>query len=93
MSIYEYNRELHMQVIAEEEREEGKREGKIEGKIEGKREGKIDSLLMILHTKGEIPDELAVLIRGVKDEQILTRWTELALKTTSVEEFEEMIKL
>jgi len=54
MSIYEYNRELHMQVI---------------------------------------PDELAVLIRGVKDEQILTRWTELALKTTSVEEFEEMIKL
>ena len=97
MSIYEYNRELHMQVIAEEEREEGKREGKIEGKVEGKREGKIegkiDSLLMILHTKGEIPDELAVLIRGVKDEQILTRWTELALKTTSVEEFEETIKL
>ena len=81
MSIYEYNRELHMQVIAEEEREEGKIEGKI------------DSLLMILHTKGEIPDELAVLIRGVKDEQILTRWTELALKTTSVEEFEETIKL
>ena len=81
MSIYEYNRELHMQVIAEEEREEGKREGKI------------DSLLMILHTKGEIPDELAVLIRGVKDEQILTRWTELALKTTSIEEFELKIKL
>ena len=80
MSIYEYNRELHMQVIAEEEREDGKREGKI------------DSLLMILHTKGEIPEELAVLIRGVKDEQTLTRWLELALKTTSVEEFEQKIR-
>ncbi len=85
MSIYEYNRELHMQVIAEEEREEGKREGKIEGKI--------DSLLMILHTKGEIPDELAVLIRGVKDEQIMTRWTELALKAASVGEFEQKVRI
>ena len=80
MSIYEYNRELHMQVIAEEEREEGKREGKI------------DSLLMFLRAKGEVSEALEASIRETKDVQMLTDWTELAIKTPSVEEFEQKIK-
>ena len=80
MSIYEYNRELHMQVIAEEEREEGKREGQI------------DSLLMFLRAKGEVSEALEASIRETKDVQMLTDWTELAIKTPSVEEFEQKIK-
>ena len=87
MSIYEYNRELHMQVIAEEEREAGKIEGIREGKIEGK----IDSLLMILRAKGEVSEELGAFICKEKDLQILTDWIELALKVKNMGEFERRV--
>ena len=87
MSIYEYNYELHMQVIAEEEREAGKIEGIREGKIEGK----IDSLLMILRAKGEVSEELGAFICKEKDLQILTDWIELALKVKNMGEFERRV--
>ena len=88
MSIYEYNRELHMQAIAEEEREAGERKGKREGKCEGK----IESLLMILRAKGEVSEALEAFICETKDVQMLTGWTELAIKSTSVKEFEQRVR-
>jgi len=49
MSIYEYDQEMHMQVVKEESREDGLAEGRIEGHTEGLIDGQNKMLLLIQH--------------------------------------------
>ena len=82
-----------------DEREEGRIEGRIEGRAEGKAEGLeegltkgltkglAESVLLLLSTLGEIPDNLRDRVLAEKDEQVLNGWILAAKKACSIQEF------
>lgn len=68
------------------------RDERMEGKAEGKIEGKIDSVLMILHNLGEIPQELQEVIVNEKSVDKLNEWLIYATRAESVEHFQELLE-
>ena len=56
-------------------------------RTEGRLEGKIDSILSILCSRGDIPDNICRRIRSEKDVAVLDRWLLLAASTSSIDEF------
>ena len=82
-----------------DEREEGRQEGwskgraegKAEGREEGKTEGRAESVLVLLSTLGEVPDDLRARIQAEKNMEILNGWIIAAKKASSIQEFADQI--
>lgn len=74
-----------------DEREEGLREGRSEGLQEGRFNGLAESILVLLSTLGEIPDDLKARVQAEKDVAILNCWIIAAKKASSVQEFADQI--
>ena len=74
---------------SEWERSEGRKEGRKEGWIESQ----IECVLEILEEYGTVPDGLRQMIESQKDINILRDWMKAAIKSHSVEEFEEKVSL
>lgn len=68
------------------------RDERMEGKAEGKIEGKIDSVLMILHNLGDVPQELQEVIRNEKSVDKLNEWLICAAEVESVEHFKKLLE-
>lgn len=60
---------------------------KAEASAEGRGEGKADSVLELLSDLGDIPEDIEARIKEEQDENILSRWLELAAKAKEMEEF------
>ena len=88
MSIYEYDFEKHMK----QEREENWIEGHEVGHKEGVKAGAIgqqkENIFDLLEDLGEIPEELRSKIMDESDLQILKKWLKLAVRTESLEDFQ-----
>ncbi len=61
-------------------------------RMEGKAEGKIDSVLMILHNLGEVPQELQEVIMNEKSVDKLNEWLIYAARAESVEQFQKLLE-
>ena len=72
------------------EREEAWEDGKSEGLTEGLSEGlsvSREAILDLLGEHGEVPEELRARICAESDKETLKRWTKLAAKAESLEDF------
>lgn len=85
MSLFDYDEEGVMKLIREEEYEFGLEDGKALGKAEGKAE----SVLLLLGELGEIPESIALQIKGENREEVLTKWLMAAARAETVDEFIE----
>lgn len=85
MSLFDYDEEGVMKLIREEEYEFGLEDGKALGKVEGKAE----SVLLLLGELGEIPESIALQIKGENREEVLTKWLMAAARAETVDEFIE----
>lgn len=85
MSLFDYDEEGVMKLIREEEYEFGLEDGKALGKAEGKAE----SVLLLLGELGEIPESIALQIKGENREEVLTKWLMTAARAETVDEFIE----
>ena len=72
--------------------EEGRVKGIAEGRAEGMSEGIVNTLLNVLGLLDTVPSALQERILAVKDPNILTRWTLIAARASSIADFEEKIK-
>lgn len=73
-------------------KEDGKAEGRAEGKAEGRAEGKAEIVLEFLSEYGEVPEDLKEEILSQTNLNELNRWSKLAARAGSVEEFIERYK-
>lgn len=83
MSIFEYDREKHMSM----ERKENYEEGYSEGHAEGHAQGLSSALLMLLESRGEVPESERSKINETTDREVLQQWIKNAAVMTSLEEF------
>ena len=67
----------------------GLKEGREIGIEQGIEQGICDSVMLLLEDKGNIPDELNKKICSEKDIDILKKWTKLAAKVLTIEEFQQ----
>lgn len=81
MSLFDYDEEGVMKLIREEEYEFGLEDGKALGKAE--------SVLLLLGKLGEIPESIALQIKGENREEVLTKWLMTAARAETVDEFIE----
>ena len=83
---------IGLQKGEEKGRAEGKAEGIVQGKTEGIVQGKADTLVKILERRCKIklPTDLDTALRTSTDLARLEHWVELALETTSLEEFRRL---
>lgn len=81
MSLFDYDEEGVMKLIREEEYEFGLEDGKALGKAE--------SVLTLLGELGEIPESIALQIKGENREEVLTKWLMAAARAETVDEFIE----
>lgn len=81
MSLFDYDEEGVMKLIREEEYEFGLEDGKALGKAE--------SVLTLLGELGEIPESIALQIKGENREEVLTKWLMAATRAETVDEFIE----
>ena len=81
MSIFEYNEELHLANL--------RREGYEEGIQQGIQQGMVRLIIELLQDLGEIPDTLRNVIETQKDMDVLSKWHRLAVKSTTMKEFED----
>lgn len=77
MSLFDYDEEGVMKLIREEEFEDGKVSGRIE------------DVLTLLGELGEIPESIALQIKGENREEVLTKWLMAAARAETVDEFIE----
>ena len=66
-------------------------EGREKGMTEGKIEGRAESILELLEMKGPVTEELQNRIRSQKNLEQLEQWFRIAVKSDSVEEFQDLI--
>lgn len=72
--------------------EEMLRDERAEGKAEGKVEGLAEAILEILDAYGEIPESLNNRIMSEKDGSVLRQLLKYAVQSTTISEFESMMK-
>ena len=72
-------------------REKGMAEGREKGMTEGKIEGRAESILELPEMKGPVTEELQNRIRSQKNLEQLEQWFRIAVKSDSVEEFQDLI--
>ena len=89
MGIFEYDAELHDQVLREESWMEGKAVGVAEGMTTGIAKGKAESVLELLEELGPVSKELRDEIMSQKDLDILKRWHTAAARAENLEEWME----
>ncbi len=79
----------------EKTRNEGRAEGRVEGRAEGRVEGRQETLLeaLALHTRQEVPADLATKIRACSDLDQLRTWLTLALTADTLEVFRQQAGL
>ncbi|MDD3367422.1 MAG: hypothetical protein PHP50_00860 [Lachnospiraceae bacterium] len=53
----------------------------------GRTEGRMESILMLLERKGEIPEKLRSSILAQSDESVLRKWLEIAADVNGIDEF------
>ena len=92
MCIYEYDEERHMRQEREYFMEKGLAKGKAEGRVEGMSEGIVNTLLNVLGLLDTVPSALQEKIKAVKDPELLTRWTLIASRASSIADFEKKIR-
>jgi len=73
-------------------REAGFAEGRESGLAAGLAEGRRDFLMIVLQTKGTIPEELSDEIRKQSDLKVLDNWIALAGQVSDIEEFKRQIE-
>ena len=71
---------------------EGKAKGIVEGISEGMSEGIVNTLLNVLGLLDTVPSALQEKIKAVKDPELLTRWTLIASRASSIADFEKKIR-
>ena len=71
---------MNFQEIIRDEFKAGKREGKLEGRLE--------SILMLLSDRGNIPESLKARLAGISDEAVLRDLVRRAAAVSGIEEFE-----
>ena len=71
---------------------EGRAEGIVEGISEGMSEGIVNTLLNVLGLLDTVPSALQEKIKAVKDPELLTRWTLIASRASSIADFEKKIR-
>ena len=71
----------------------GEARGESKGKIIGIAQGFSQSLINILESYGEVPDELKTRISGQKDINVLSNWQKISLNVSGVEEFRQETNL
>lgn len=76
-------------MLLEEMMRNERREGKLEGKLEGHTEGKRECIITALESKFSVPSELKEKIMCETDIEKLNLWFQLALKVSSLDEFEQ----
>ena len=91
MVLTEFDEEKFLKMMRAEERAEGHKAGLAEGHKAGLAAGRMESLLGILSELGEVPPEIMARAKEL-DADTLKRWTKLAVKAASMEEFLEQIK-
>ena len=95
MAALDYTWEAREGMIRKEEYEEGYKAGGIEGERRGEKRGrkdsKIDAILICLERFAPLPDALIEKISSVSDESVLSEMIRLAVRSDSLEEFEENI--
>ena len=75
-----------------EGRIEGRNEGRIEGRIEGRTDGKAETLLLILESKGDVPENLRIRISSERNAEKLDEWIKQALSCVKAEEFASILE-
>ena len=93
ISIFEYDAEEELRKEYRHGRRDGERRGKSKGKIIGIAQGFSQSLINILESYGEVPDELKTRISGQKDINILSNWQKISLNVSDVGEFRQRTNL
>lgn len=81
--------EMHLKAVRDRwaEDEYVRKVGHAEGHAEGKAEGKAETLLMILESKGEVPETLRSRILTEGDTDKLEDWVRHALSCSNIDEF------
>ncbi|MBR4083166.1 MAG: hypothetical protein IKK33_02660 [Lachnospiraceae bacterium] len=87
VSIFEYNEELHLANL----RREGYEEGLEQGITQGIQQGMVRLIIELLQDLGEIPDSLRIVIENQRDMDVLSKWHRLAVKSTTMKEFEDLM--
>ena len=72
--------------------EEMLRDERSRGRVEGKTEAKAEYVLEVLSSYGKVPASLNERIIKETNSKILDSWFQMALKSSSIEEFEEKIE-
>lgn len=88
--LTDYNEQEYIAMEREEAWEEGRAEGLTEGLSEGLFEGlsvSREAILDLLGEYGEVPEELRARISAESDKETLKRWTKLAAKAESLDDF------
>jgi hypothetical protein len=63
-------------------------EARVQGKAEGNVEGTVNALLQVLEVKfGQVPADLATVMRGTTDLQSLKNWLSVAVRASTLDEF------
>ena len=90
--------EAHLKAVrdrcAEDEyvRRTGYAEGRNEGRIEGRTDGKAETLLLILESKGDVPENLRTRISSERNTEKLDEWIKQALSCVKAEEFASILE-
>lgn len=66
-------------------------DGKMEGREEGRASGKAEGVIELLSEIGYVSDTLKEKIMRQTDMKVLSKWLKLAARTSSIEEFENMM--
>ncbi len=93
ISIFEYDAEEELRKEYRHGKRDGERRGKSKGKIIGIAQGISQSLINILESYGEVPDELKARISGQKDINVLSNWQKISLNVSNVGEFRQRTNL
>ena len=95
ISIFEYDREEELRKEYRHGKRDGERIGEQRGELRGVERGKVigikqgisQSLINILESYGEVPEELRTGISGQEDIKVLNNWHKTALQVSDVSEF------
>ena len=72
---------------------QGEAKGRAEGRAEGKAEGKAEAVLRVLRRRCGTPSaDLTAQVLAERDVDVLGRWLDLAISSTSLEDFARAIK-
>ena len=86
--------EAHLKAVRDRwaEDEYVRKQGLAEGEARGEIKGKAETLLLILESKGEVPEGLRARIFTESNPERLNQWVKQALSCASIEEFASILE-